>query len=153
MLCERKYHIFHLWQALLFLSFPECHNQFLPPAIRRMGEGNSFSLSTFRGGGVPDPAMDGGGWVLGPGLGGEVPSLRFSGGGTHSQILGGGTWSQILGGKGVPSLRFLGGTQSQIFGGEGGYLVSVKGKIFDTRFGLIHVQTGKKFFVEGPPPQ
>ena len=28
----------------------------------------------------------------------------------------------------------------------------VKGKIFDTRFGLIHVQTGKKFFVEGPPP-
>ena len=29
----------------------------------------------------------------------------------------------------------------------------VKGKIFDTRFGLIHVQTGKKFFVEGPPPQ
>ena len=29
----------------------------------------------------------------------------------------------------------------------------VKGKIFDTRFGLIHVQTGKKIFVEGPPPQ
>ena len=28
----------------------------------------------------------------------------------------------------------------------------VKGKIFDTRFGLIHVQTGKKNFVEGPPP-
>ena len=28
----------------------------------------------------------------------------------------------------------------------------VKGKIFDTRFGLIHVQTGKKIFVEGPPP-
>ena len=34
---------------------------------------------------------------------------------------------------------------------EGGFPVSVKGKIFDTRFGLIHVQTGKKFFVEGPP--
>ena len=37
----------------------------------------------------------------------------------------------------------------------GGYPVSVKGKIFDTRFGLIHVQTGKKFFVKGcptPPP-
>ena len=29
----------------------------------------------------------------------------------------------------------------------------VKGKIFDTRFGLIHVQTAKKkIFVEGPPP-
>ena len=28
----------------------------------------------------------------------------------------------------------------------------VKGKIFDTRFGLIHVQTGKKSFVEGPSP-
>ena len=36
--------------------------------------------------------------------------------------------------------------------GPGGYPVSVKGKIFDTRFGLIHVQTGKKIFVEGPPP-
>ena len=28
----------------------------------------------------------------------------------------------------------------------------IKGKIFDTRFGLIHVQTGKKFFVKGTPP-
>ena len=28
----------------------------------------------------------------------------------------------------------------------------VKGKNFDTRFGLIHVQTGKKIFVEGPSP-
>ena len=28
----------------------------------------------------------------------------------------------------------------------------VKGKIFDTRFGLIHVQTGKKFFCRGTPP-
>ena len=28
----------------------------------------------------------------------------------------------------------------------------VKGKIFDTRFGFIHVQTGKKNFVKGPPP-
>ena len=33
----------------------------------------------------------------------------------------------------------------------GGYLVSVKGKFCDTRFGLIHVQAGKNFF-EGPPP-
>ena len=29
----------------------------------------------------------------------------------------------------------------------------VKGKNFDTRFGLIHVQAGKKFFKEGPPIQ
>ena len=28
----------------------------------------------------------------------------------------------------------------------------VKGKIFDTRFGLIHVQTGKKIFCQGTPP-
>ena len=49
------------------------------------------------------------------------------------------------------SLGWGGGPRSQILGG-GGYPVSVKGKIFDTRFGLIHVQTGKKFFVEGPPP-
>ena len=27
----------------------------------------------------------------------------------------------------------------------------VKGKIFDTKFGLIHVQTGKKFFCQGTP--
>ena len=47
---------------------------------------------------------------------------------------------------------FWGGSQvSDFFGG--GYPVSVKGKIFDTRFGLIHVQTGKKIFVKGPPPQ
>ena len=36
-------------------------------------------------------------------------------------------------------------------GGGGGYPVSVKGKIFDTRFGLIHVQTGKKKFCPGTP--
>ena len=28
----------------------------------------------------------------------------------------------------------------------------VKGKLFDTRFGLIHVQTGKKIFCQGTPP-
>ena len=81
--------------------------------------------------------------------------LRFLGG--VSDFRGG--RSQIFGGRG--GLRFFGG--SQIFGGErgegglrfsgggGGYLVSVKGKTFDTRFGLIHVQTGKKIFVKGPP--
>ena len=104
-------------------------------------------------------------------ISGGVPGLRFSGGdlvsdfrggylvsdfrgggylvsdfwgGTWSQIFGGGTWSQIFGG--VPGLRFSGG---------GGYLVLVKGKIFDSRFGLIHVQTGEKNFLlrDPPPPQ
>ena len=70
-----------------------------------------------------------------------VPGLRFSGGSQVSNFRGGGTQSQI----------FWGGSQVSDFQG-GGYPVSVKGKIFDTRFGLIHVQTGKKIFVEGPPP-
>ena len=35
--------------------------------------------------------------------------------------------------------------------GRGGVPVSVKGKFFDTRFGLIHVQTGKKFFLSRAP--
>ena len=99
---------------------------FLPPAIRRMTEGYIFSLSTFRGGGVP--VSDPGG---GPG------SQIFLGGGARSQIFQGG--SQVS--------DFRGGPRSQIF--LGGYPVSVKGKFFDTRFGLIHVQTGKKFFCRG----
>ena len=68
-----------------------------------MGEGNSFSLFTFRGGGggVPDPALDGGG-VPDPALdaGGSYVS-DFRGGGEvsdlgppRSQIWWGGTWSQ-----------------------------------------------------------
>ena len=92
-----------------------------------MTEGYIFSLSTLRGG---------------------VPGLRFSGGRVPVSDFQGGSQSQIFGG--VPSLRFLGGYPVSDFGG--GYLVSVKGKIFDTRFGLIHVQTRKKIFVEGPPP-
>ena len=75
-------------------------------------------------------------------------SVNISGrGGTWSQILGGGgTWSQIFRG-GVPGLRFWGGyLVSDFRGGGGGYPVLVKGKLFDSRFGLIHVQTGKKFF-------
>ena len=85
-----------------------------------MTEGYIFSLSTFRGGGR---------------------------GGPRSR-------SQIRGGEGGPGLRFSGGVPVSDFQGGypvsdfgGGYLVSVKGKFFDTRFGLIHVQTRKKFFV------
>ena len=95
-----------------------------------MGGGSQVQVQV---GGVPNPAMDGGGgsprsqifWR-------GVPGLRFSGGGPRSQI-------------------FWGGPRSQIFWG-GGCPVSIKGKIFDTRFGLIHVQTGKKIFCQGTPP-
>ena len=44
-----------------------------------------------------------------------------------------------------------GGIPVSDLGGEG-YPVSVKGKFFDIRFGLIHVQTGKKIFCRGTPP-
>ena len=102
----------------------------LPPASVGLGK-VLFSVcqSTPRRGGVPDPALGGGGGVQG---------LRLSG--------GGGKGSQVSDFRvgGVPGLRF--------FGGGGRYLVSVKGKIFDTRFGLIHVQTGKNFLSRDPPP-
>ena len=75
------------------------------------------------------PHLDVGG-VPGPGRGvpnsamdGGVPGLRFSGGE-------------------VPGLRF-----------SGGIPVSIKGKIFGTRFGLIHVQTGEKNFLLNDPPR
>ena len=79
------------------LSFP-----LLPPAIRRMGEGNSFSLFTFRGGrGVPGLRFSGGSPVSDFG---GVPSLRFLGGVPVSDF-----W-----GRGVPVSDFQGGgTQSQ----------------------------------------
>ena len=76
---------------------------------------------------------------------------------------GGNSFSLFTCRGGVPGLRFLfgGGTQVSDFSRwgpglrffwGGGVLVSVKGNIFDTRFGLMHVQTGKKNFVEDPPP-
>ena len=92
--------------------------------IRRMGEGTVFSLFV---------------------------SSHLGGGGSQVQVWRGGLRSRS---GGVPGLR-SGGSPSLRSGGSGfggSYLVSVKGKIFDTRFGLIHVQTGKKIFVEGPPP-
>ena len=62
---------------------------------------------------------------------GRVPGLRFS--------------------EGYPVSDFRGGYPVSDFWGEG-YPVSVKGKNFDTRFGLIHVQTGKNIFCWGTPP-
>ena len=94
------------------------------------------------GGGVPGLRLSGGV----PGLrfsgGWRVPGLRFSGGVPGLRFWGGYLVSDFWGG--VPGLRFSGGLPGLRF--LGGYPVSVKGKIFDTRFGLIHVQTGKKNF-------
>ena len=131
-----------------------------PPSDQRMGEGNSFSLFTFRGGGVPDPALDGGGG----------PRSQIFRGGPRSQIFGGVPRSQIFLG-GVPGLRFLGGGIPSLSKGKNfwhqiwldtcsdwgknfcrGTPPLVKGKLFDTRFGLIHAQTGKKNFCWGTPP-
>ena len=63
-----------------------------------------------------------------------------------------------MGGGGVSGLRFLDRLiQPWTGGGEGGRGGGGPGlskgeKIFDTRFGLIHVQTGKKNFCQGDPP-
>ena len=71
-------------------------------------------------------------------------SVHISGGGGRGPR----SWSQIWGG--VPVSDFFGGVPSLRFWG-GGYPVSVKGKMFDTRFGLIHVQTRKIFLLRDPP--
>ena len=142
---------------------------FLPPAYVVWREGTVFTgvcLLTFRGG----PGLRFGG-VLVSGSGGSPVSGLM--GGTSLRL--GGYWSQVWGG---PGLRFRGGTWSQVWGGslcKGKKILTpdlawymfrlekkfshrdppppVKGKNFDTRFGLIHVQTGKKNFADGPPPE
>ena len=97
---------------------------FITARIRRMTGGYIFTscVSPHPDGRGGPRSRQGGGGVPDPAMDGGVPGLRFS--------------------RGVPGLRFSGG----------GVPVSIKGKFFDTRFGLIHVQTGKKIFVEGPPP-
>ena len=109
-----------------------CISGFLPPAIRRMGEGNSFSLFTFRGGGVP--------------------GLRFSGGAQVSDFRGGSMVSDFPGGGQVSD--FQGGSRSQIFGGgsqisdfQGGSQVSdFRGGIWSQIFrGVPSLSKGKNF--------
>ena len=97
-------------------------------------------------GGVPSP---------GPGRGGPrsrsrwgVPGLRW--GGVPGLRSGGGTWSQYREKFLTQDLAWYMFRLEKFF--VKGPPPPVKGKIFDTRFGLIHVQTGKKIFVEGPPP-
>ena len=115
--------------------YPNWNFEFLPPAYVVRREGTVFTgvcLLTFTVGGVP-----------GPGWGGVLVSDL---GGCQVQVQGvlvsdlGGSQVQVQVGEGI---------RSQIWGG---YPVSVKEKIFDTRFGLIHVQTGKKIFWRGTPP-
>ena len=115
----------------LFADITALH--FYRPPSEGWGKVIVSVCSHFGGGGYPiQPWTGGGGGSHVSDFWGGVPGFRFFGG--------------------VPGLRFLGGgPRSQIFGG-GGNPVSVKGKIFDTRFGLIHVQIGKKIFVEGPLP-
>ena len=113
----------------------KCGNSFFTARIRSMTARYCFHrclsvtsrggylVSDFRGGYLVSDFL--GGYLVSDFLGG-VPGLRF---------LGGGTWSQI----------FRGGYLVSDFRG-GGYPVLVKGKIFDSRFSLIHVQTGEKNF-------
>ena len=112
--------------------------------------------STKWGGESQVPVSDPGGGPRSQIFGGS--QVSDFGGGPRSQIFRGDPRSQIFGG-GYPVSDFWGGPRSQIFLGghpvsdfQGGYPVSVKRKIFDTRFGLIHVQTGKKYFCRGTPP-
>ena len=91
-----------------------------------------------------------------------VISHLGGGGGSQVQVLGGPRSRSGWGGSqvevgGPRSRSRWGGSQVEVMGGSqvqvrGGYPVSVKGKIFDTRFGLIHVQTEKKIFCRGTPP-
>ena len=114
---------------------------FVTARVRSTREGNIYTwkcLSVHFGGGGGPRSRSGGvpglrsGGVPGPGRGG--PRSR---GGTQSQVWGG-TQSQVW--------------RGYLVSGPGGYPVSVKGKFFDTRFGLIHVQTGKKILSRDPPP-
>ena len=110
-------------------------------------------------GGVPHLRSRWGGYpISGPG---GVPHLRSRWGVPHPRSRGvphprsGG--KPHLRSRGVPHLRSggEGGTPSQVWGGPW-VPPQVMGTNFDTRFGLIHVQTGKKKFsqrVPPPPPQ
>ena len=118
-----------------------------------MGEGNSFSLFTSRGG-VPGLNSRGGGFpVSGTGV---IPSLRSGGG---PSLRSGGVPSLNSGGVlvsgpgGVPLVKgkiFDTRLHDTCSEWEKKFLLRdpppLKGKFFDTRFGLIHVQNGKKNF-------
>ena len=84
-------------------------------------------------GGIPGPGQGGGVEVQ---VGGSQVQVKVGWGVPGPGRGGGGPRSRS---GGVPSLRSGGG-------------VSVKGKNFDTRFGLIHVQT-RIIFCRGTPPQ
>ena len=113
---------------------------FITARIRRMTGGYIFTLcvSPHLDGGGRSQVQVGGWYPIKPWMGG-VPGLRFSGGVPGLRFSRGGPGSQVSDFPGgVPGLRFSGrGPQ---------------GKNFDTRFGLIHVQTGEKKFLSRDPP-
>ena len=112
-----------------------------------------FSQVCVCSGGLPDPALDGG-------RGGTWSSLGW--GGRSQSRLGQGRGYPNLGRGGYPISGKEKNFWHQIwldtcshwkkFFFTGGPPLPVKGKIFDTRFGLIHVQTGNKIFCRGTPP-
>ena len=92
----------------------------LPPGIRRMGEGNVFSLFTSGGGGSGQSADGGGVRSASGGGGGQVSQLTGEGqvqpaGGGSGQSANGGGGSGPASGGGVRSSR--GGQVSQLTGG------------------------------------
>ena len=152
--------------------------EYLPPASEEWREvifslcvsvhtstgGGSHVQVQVGGGGVPDPAMYEGGSHVSDFPGGGPRSQIFQGGSQVSHFLGGGvSVSDFRGGGGVPGLNKGKNFWHQIWLDTcsdreknfcwGTPPFPVKGKIFDTRFGLIHVQTGKKNFCRGTPPR
>ena len=103
------------------------------------------SVHTLRGGTQSQVQVGG---FLGPGPDRGVPGPGPSRGGSQVQVQVGGVPGPGWGGYLVSG---LGGYPVS---GLGGVPVSVKGKFFDTRFGLIHVQTGETNFLSRdlPPP-
>ena len=92
------------------ISFYALPILYLRPAIRRMGEGNSFSLFTFQGGGTRSSLGRGGG-PMSQFFGEGVPGLSFWGGSQVSDFRGESHVSDFQGGSqvsdfwgGVPSL-------------------------------------------------
>ena len=130
---------------------------FLPPASEGWREvifSLCVSIHTW-GGYLIQPWMWGreGGYLIQPWMGER-------GGGTWSSLGRGegGTWSSLgREGRGYLIQPWMGRERGYLIEswtgeGGGGVPVSEKGKIFDTRFGLIHVQNGKKYFCQGTPP-
>ena len=133
----------YLWNITYYRPHPKDDGRLYFQSVHTLGGGTPYQVR----GGYPISGLGGGVPHLRSRLGWGVPHPR-SCGVPHTQVPGGGTPSQV---GGYP-ISGLGGYPISGLGGGAGTPPKVKGKIFDTRFGLIHVQTGKKNFAEGPPP-